>query len=184
MGALLNPATLAVLLVDEMLGSIGDRPAGMATPERMNDYFSDWVLKKARDSKHDWWLVIDGLSDPDIPEITWKFISKLVEKVSGHKSCKVLRLILVDCPAPRLVGPAATQAPSETVGPIGEVDLAPFFRQLMSAPSATPINPAVALAAGVLTLRDLPTDSTRLESLNHTLLSKVVNASIKGFAHV
>ena len=128
--------------------------------------------------------MIDGLSDPDIPDLTWKFISKLVEKVSAHKTGKMLRLVLVDCPAPRLVGPAATQAPSETVGPIGEVDLAPFFRQLMSAPSTAPINPAVALAAGVLTLRGLPTDSTRLESLNHALLSKVVSASIKGFAHV
>ena len=37
---------------------------------------------------------------------------------------------------------------------------------------------------GVLTLRGLPTDCTRLESLNHALLSKVVSATIKGFAHV
>jgi hypothetical protein len=169
MGSSMTPELLAEQLAEVMLAPDVDLPADIATPDRMSQYLSQWVLEQATATGKEWWLVLDGLDDADLNDQTMGFVGKLAEQVALRAGAPRVRLVLIGC-RPRLVDALpGDRVAREELSEIGEVDLEPFFEQLLAG-SGSPSPPPTAVKLAVfLALKDLPTNGDRLPLLNLTL---------------
>lgn len=171
MGASLGPEVLARRIVDGMQRPEAELPPPTATPNRTSHYLVDWVLEQADASGKAWWVVIDSLNDPDIPEQTRNIVSILAQSVTGVIAKKAIRLILVDYPPAALHGVQTDEHAREQIGPIGEIDLKPFFKEVLGKNGALPDKYIDSLVQLVTTL--VPTGD--LSCLNQ-YLTKVATA--------
>ncbi|MGN9909196.1 hypothetical protein ACTMTJ_16760 [Phytohabitans sp. LJ34] len=169
-GSTTMPTDLTTILAEAMLVDTASKPAGIATPDRMNEYLCQWLLEEAGKTRKQWWLVIDRLHEPDLNEDTVRFVAKLAEQVARRNEEPAIRLVLIGFP-PALL--ANTSSVHEDVGPIGEVDLEPFFDHLLSGATGTEMPPAAVKMAVFLALKDLPANGQRLAKLNARLRDSV-----------
>lgn len=168
-GASMIPEVLADRFAEVMLAPDVDPPADIATANRMNQYLSQWVVEQAVATGKEWWLVLDGLDDPDLSDETIGFVGKLAEQVAQRAAEPPVRLVLIGCP-PKLVEVLPrNRLAREELGDIGEVDLEPFFEQLLIG-TGSPAPPAAAVKLAVfLVLNGLPANGDRLPLLNRKL---------------
>jgi len=182
MGASLSPEALAQMITTRINSNPKPLPQlneadSNVTPDRMNVHLCKWIIDNVNNTGEKWWLVLDGLNDPDLTPISRNFISKLVEMLSTGPYSKALRLVIIDYPADLLAGVNPDQMESERLGPIGEVDVELFLRQqLGKAGGALPSRQAVQ-AGVILTMLNLPEDDMRLKVLNDRLKAVVENLS-------
>lgn len=168
-GASMTPQVLADLFAEVMLAPRFIAPANADTPDRISQYLSERVFRRAIDTGHSWWLVLDGLDDPDLSDHIIGFVGKLAEQVTQHTAEPPVRLVLIGCPQKVVDILPKTRLAQETLSQVGELDLNEFFAQLLIAGGiSNPPELAVRLAV-FLALNDLPTNSDRLPELNRRL---------------
>jgi hypothetical protein len=179
-GASVTPMSLAIQFADVMLAPGLDRPADDATPSRMNEYLSQWVLEQAAATGREWWLVLDGLNDPDLTDDCMGFVTKLAEKVAQRTYGHRVRLVLIGCPPALVAGMSADRLASEEIGQIGEVDLEPFFEHLLVGKGIAAPPPAAVKVAVLVATKDLPNNGERMKRLNEKLRTAVAEAASNG----
>jgi hypothetical protein len=172
MGSSMNPERLAEQFAKAMLADEVDAPVDIATPDRMSQYLSQWVLERAGDTRKEWWLVLDGLDDADLDDRTMGFVGKLAEQVVLRTGQPRVRLVLIGCRPPLVDALPAERVAREQLGEIGEVDLEPFFAQLLAAGGSPSPPPEAVKLAVMLVLDDLPSNGDRLPLLNRALREK------------
>lgn len=157
-GASLTEEALVRRIADAMQLNATELPTGSATPNRTSHYLVDWVLQQAETSGNEWWVVIDGLSDPDVPELTRNLVTNLAQNLSAVTPKRATRLILIDYPPGALPGVPAQAQAMEQIGPIGELDVKAFLGSVLSKNGAVPepyINSLVQVATTLVPNGDL-----------------------------
>jgi hypothetical protein len=172
-GATASPLALVRQLADFMLTAGVTPPGDNAAPNRQNEYLAQWVLEQAAATGKQWWLVLDGLDDPDLTDEAGGFISKLAQRVARSVDEPSARLVLLGYPPVLVSGVEADWLASEQVGPIGEVDLEPFFTELLIGAGARALTPATVKTAVFVLLKDLPANGDRMRCLNQALRESV-----------
>ena len=176
MGASLDPLILAQLIVRRITDQPKALPSlGDVTDDRRNERLVDWIVENAAATSQKWWVLLDGLYDPDLTEMTRYFVSKLIELLSIGKHKKALRLIITDYPPEWVIGIPVSQWESERILAIGEVDLEPFFTAVLRR-NGMPPDPLAVKFAMLLSTMGLPEDETRLCLLNDRLRKVVTDA--------
>jgi len=173
-GATASPLALVNQLADFMPTATMEPPDGNAAPNRQNEYLAQWVLEQAAATGKQWWLVLDGLDDPDLTDEAGGFISKLAQRVARSVDEPSARLVLLGYPPALVSGVAADWLASEQVAPIGEVDLEPFFTELLiGAGAQAPLSSDAVKTAVFWALKDLPANGDRMRCLNQVLRESV-----------
>ena len=172
-GATTTPFALARQLTDSMLAPAMDPPGDSSTPNRSNEYLCQWVLEQAAATGKQWWLVLDGLDDPDLTDEAGGFISKLAQHVAQGLLAPSARLVLLGFPPALVSGVSADWLASEQVGPIGEIDLEPFFAELLIGVGVKAPPPEAVKTAVFVVLKDLPANCDRMKRLNQALRESV-----------
>jgi hypothetical protein len=89
--------TVATTMVRRMGADPGPGPnLGPETGRQAGQLLADWVLNLALRGTDNWWFVLDGFTDPELPDDSDEFIKQLAQQIAQGPARERMRVVLVD----------------------------------------------------------------------------------------
>jgi hypothetical protein len=129
-----NPASYSPDKLATRINRLLSLPATETIPAKQTDddwwtlELSDWLVQKINEYGQPCWLILDGLSNENLPQATKRLVDRLAREINNN--AKDLRIILLDFPETNTLDEEVQQyLENEYILDIGQRELESFFQE-------------------------------------------------------